>query len=410
MDHPFTNVQWFMSGQRNTAYFGAFTARPLSPDDVRETVRRMLALAPQFNWREDRRGQRHVDARPFALDDIIRYETVETLDGLPDMALGARPEIFDDSRLPALRVACWTRRTPIPDGPNAFLLLQASHALGEGADTAAILRGRPVLRAAAAAPQGSRLMRLLALPLAFVIAPLHLVAARFRRRHRRPLVFRTLVIDRGSVKAAARRLGVRQSALLFGLVLFVLFVGRRGLAGRKPIVFGHSHLPAAPQPGDDGFIRMRMRTGMAWPKRDVAAFVQALGRRLARTRRPDGGGQVLQMAALGVHRRLARLLPFLYGPRFFAYVPYDFILAVLPPHRRTGAFADLAFRDVYAGAHTPGIGSCVLVPQGDRISLNFLLDGEGVARFGRLTPLLAAFGITTCDPLAADPALRTDAA
>jgi hypothetical protein len=53
MDRPdptagFTDMQWFMHGQRNVAFFGAFTRRDLSPADLLAAARSLIELAPQL--------------------------------------------------------------------------------------------------------------------------------------------------------------------------------------------------------------------------------------------------------------------------------------------------------------------------------------------------------------------------
>lgn len=403
-DHPFTNVQWFMSGQRNTAYFAAFSPLAMTRDGFRDFVRRVLVLAPQLNWREDRANYRHVDARPFDLDAIIRFETVTSFAGYPDAVLGAEPAIFEDPELPAVRAACFVREGPEP-GPRCLVLIRTSHALAEGADTALLLRGRRSLHVLEAADRRRRpLARAFAAVGGALVAPFHLVASRFQRRFRRSYRFRTLAVGRAEVKLVATRLGIRQRSLLFALVLHALYGRRPSLWRRlRPMVFGYSRLPAERQAGDDGFIRMRMRTVMAWLRQDFVAYARAIDRTLARQAAAGDGDLLFQNGTLSFHQRLSRLIPFAYDRQFFAYVPYDFVLALLPPHDRRGAFADLDFTEVYCGAHTPGFSSCVMVPQGDRITLNFFLDEDGLARLPGVEAMLAELAIPAGEALRMRP-------
>jgi len=87
MDRPdptagFTDMQWFMHGQRNVAFFGAFTRRDLSPADLLAAARSLIDLAPQL-----RTGAPGAAGQPLPDDLLARViyrERVDSLDGFPD--------------------------------------------------------------------------------------------------------------------------------------------------------------------------------------------------------------------------------------------------------------------------------------------------------------------------------------
>jgi hypothetical protein len=100
----------------------------------------------------------------------------------------------------------------------------------------------------------------------------------------------------------------------------------------------------------------------------------------------------------GMHRRIERLFPFLYGRRFFGFVPYDFVLSLVPPHLSGGMFGDLELNAVYCGSHTPGVNCCVIVPQADRVTLNVYGPEPLLDRAAGIAKLLAELEISRVPP------------
>jgi hypothetical protein len=185
-------------------------------------------------------------------------------------------------------------------------------------------------------------------------------------------------------------------------------------AGRstKNRTIGYSNLPPRRADGDDAYVRLQMRTTRMRHRQSFSEYVQQLDRQLASAGRGTSWTQIQNDAFFGIHRRIARLLPFLYRRRFFGYVPYDFLLSLVPPHLPgTGSFEHFGFNDVYCGSHTAGVNCCVIVPQRDRVSLNIYCPTRDLERTRDIIDLAATAGVSTM-PAAptARPAMRARSA
>jgi hypothetical protein len=192
----------------------------------------------------------------------------------------------------------------------------------------------------------------------------------------------------------ARRLGVSQRALFMALTAVV--VAGAGHGARRRISATYSTLDPGGPRNRDPFIRMRMRFATLDDAADFAALVRAVDRRLAEVdARPDGLGPELAAVVPGLHRRLAARLPWLYSPKVFAFMPYDFIFALLPPHRLAGPLAAGLLEPVYAAATLPGVVGCVVVPGRRMVSFNFALEQHRMDDVERLDRVLHEQGIGT---------------
>ncbi len=68
---------------------------------------------------------------------------------------------------------------------------------------------------------------------------------------------------------------------------------------------------------------------------------------------PRSRPQVLSMFAM--HRKLAAVFPFLYGPRFWRFSGRaDTVLTLVPPHRTFGPVTQWMIEPIYCGAYHPG--------------------------------------------------------
>ena len=137
----FTDMQWYMYHQRNVAFFAAFTSRRFTADDLLIAARGLADLAPQL-----RTGFTGGSAGKPIPDPILRTlisrESVATLDGFPERWVDRGEAVLSDPSLPLFRIRYADAATPSPDGRAGFILVQVSHALVEGADSALLTRSQ----------------------------------------------------------------------------------------------------------------------------------------------------------------------------------------------------------------------------------------------------------------------------
>lgn len=388
--HPFTNFQWYFTAGRNSVYFAAFSPERLSSDAFREFVGHLLELAPQLNLASDDRRQVHFDLSPVNPDDVGTYREVESFDRFPDKVLGPNTDIFEDPALPAFRAECYVlKEGERADGNRSFVLMRAPHALMEGVDTSHLMRGLPTAHPEPAKPPRAPLRRVAATALGIAYVPLNYIVTALLDRTSVDWAIGTLTLDRREIKRAAAKFGVQQRSLIFALVMCGYYDAAKTGAKRRTI--GYTNLPSRRNEGDDAYVRLQMRTTRMRHGPDFGDYVRQLDRQLAADR---GGSSWIQMqndAFFAIHRRIARVLPFLYRRRFFGYVPYDFLLSLLPPHLSgSGLFEHFKFNDVYCGSHTPGVNCCVIVPQKDRFSLNIYCPARDLDRISDIEALARA--------------------
>src|SRR5690606_27485577 len=150
------------------------------------------------------------------------------------------------------------------------------------------------------------------------------------------VVVATRAFPRAGLAAAARALGVRQRALFLALVCHAL-CGGGASGGKRRIRVTSSLLSDGPGSRHDRFLRMHLVFETFRNAPDIAALARRIDRRMAREMSAGTAfGSALHAATVSLHRRLARLVPGLYGPAVFSFMPYDLIFAMLPPHRLAG--------------------------------------------------------------------------
>ncbi|MGV8840158.1 MAG: hypothetical protein ACWA6X_07620 [Bauldia sp.] len=391
------NFQWYLSRARNTVYFAAYSPKRLSRDDFRRMTADIVGLAPQLNLRHDDRKQAHVDARPFDLDALITYSELPSFDGYPDKVVGPNHDLFEHRTLPNFRAACFVLPEGIVDesGNRTLVLFRASHALMEGVDTAQVLRGRPSNHRTPQSPKRRLWHRFTTGLVAAVAAPTNFIIEAVHWR-RAPVGMRTLSFPKAPLKKIAADLGVNQRSVLFAIVMYGIYhTGAK--SGRPPTrrrrVIGYSNLARERYAGDDDFVRLRMQVATMPYRKGFAAYVKELDGKLNKAGSRSLGLQMHYNAIMGIHRRIDRVAPFLYGPWFFSFVPYDFVLSLVPPHNPGGVFAHLGLNTVYAGSHTPGVNCCVIVPQGETVTLNVYGARPLLDRIDGIETLLSALGV-----------------
>lgn len=391
------NFQWYLARARHTVYFAAFSARRMSYDDFKSVLVDVTRLAPQMHFRHDDKAQAHVDARPYALDDVMDYREVPSLEGYPDRVLGPEDfRLFANPRLPNFRASCHVLSEGTSDrqGNRSVLVFRASHALMEGVDSAAVLRGRQSDHGLKRSERKRLWARFVTGLVSVVTVPANLVIAGIQWRKTEDCTLRTMSFGRSPMKHAARRLGVKQRSLLFALVMYGLHhVGRDGPPTKRRHLIGYSNLDSERVQGDDDYLRLRMQISTLPYRETFADYAREMDARLGRAGNKSLHLQMHYNAIMGVHRRFARVVPFLYGRRFFNFVPYDFVLSLVPPHMNGGAFAELQLNNVYCGSHTPGVNCCVFAASGDRVTLNIYGPDWLLDRMGGITALVEDLGI-----------------
>jgi hypothetical protein len=384
----FTDMQWYMYRQRNVAFFAAYTARSFSDADLLAAARALTELAPQL-----RTGFVGAASRQPIPDDLLRRlihrESVASLDGFPDHWLDRGDAIFAEPGLPLFRLRYASAATPSPEGRHGFLLVQVSHALVEGADSALLSRSQsaahPVSRSAR---RTSAPVKLAATGLGAVLAGLHLLAGNLIEVRPGPYAFATRAVPRPIFFQLAREYGVRQRAVFYALAMQTLF-DTEGPRPKRRISSTYSVIDEGGGADRDSFMRMRMLFAVFDTSADFAGFVRAVDARLTESERRESGFNA-EMNAEGIrmHRRLSRLMPFAYPSRLFQFMPYDVVLGLIPPHRLTGSLTQDLLEPVYAGAALEGANACVIVPNRQLVTFNFYIQRKLLPRISRLDAIL----------------------
>jgi hypothetical protein len=382
----FTDMQWYMYRQRNVAFFAAFTSRAFSHDDLLAAARALVDLAPQltagFGALSDERLRR-----------LIHRECVATHDGFPDRWIDRGDAVFADPSLPLFRIRYAAIEPASPDGRAGFLLVQASHALVEGADSALLSRSQsaahPVVRSNRNAVP---LVKAAATGLGAVLAGLHLLAGNLVTLRPGPFRYASRSYPRALFSSLARQHGVRQRALLFALVMHTLF-GAGTPRGKRRITSTYSVIDDGGGADRDAFMRMRMRFAAFRNRDTLGDYVRAVDAGLAAAEgRESGFNDAMNAEGIRLHRSLSRALPFAYTPKLFQFMPYDVVIGLIPPHRLGGGLTRDLLEPVYAGAALEGANACVIVPGRRQVTFNFYAEE-------RLLPRLSVLDAVLTDPV-----------
>lgn len=379
----FTDMQWYMYHQRNVAFFAAFTARVFSADDLLVAARGLLDLAPQLA-----NGFDHLTDE--VLRRLIYKESVATLDSFPDRWIDRGDAVLADPSLPLFRIRYAAAETSSPDGRAGFLLVQVSHALVEGADSALLARSQsaahPVVHSERnAAP----LVKAAATGLGAVLASLHLLAGNLVTVRSGPFRYASRAYPRALFFALARQHGVRQRALFFALAMHTLF-GAGTAAGRRRITSTYSVIDDGGGSARDAYMRMRMRFAAFDNRGSFGEFARAVDAQLTEAESKESGfNDAMNAEGIRLHRSLSRILPFAYTPKLFQFMPYDIVIGLIPPHRLGGGLTRDLIEPVYAGAALEGANACVVVPNRRMVSFNFYIQEKLLPRVTSLDRALA---------------------
>lgn len=390
----FTNFQWYLYHSKNTVYFTAFSRTPLDKQALDNFVAEMVSLAPQLT---------HgfvgaLPGQPFPkhiLDAITSVTEVDELDEYPDKWLGKGLDIFERKDLPLFRVYGVTRRGgPDAQGRSAAVLVRSSHALLEGHDSSLLTRSHSIARSSVSTrPTKTRipLKRRFGLALgSFMMTALTVILAHATPVPEKQLGFRSLAIERSRIRAVANKLGVRQRALMFGLITQALNVAEKGPEA-KVISAAYTMLDNSERfEDDDDQFRVRALETKFQVKGDFVDYVRGIDQTLTEVEAKDTTTfQLMIMGMFGMMRKTARVLPFLFSDRLFRYNrSTDVVLTLVPPHRMYGNLTKSLMEPVYVGSFHPSANLCTFVPNREFITLNFAMEASYLQRVDDILTLL----------------------
>jgi hypothetical protein len=389
----FTNFQWFLFNSRNTVYFTAFSEKSIDQETLLNFVAEMVSLAPQLT---------HgfvgaLPGQPFPrhmLDAITTVTEVDEFDGYPDKWLGKGLDIFEQKELPLFRVYAVTRRGgPDENGHASMVLVRSSHALLEGNDSSMLTRSQSIARGVTAPEPKSRLpfKRRLGLAVGSTLGALiQLYLSNARPAPPKELGFRSLAIERSRLRDLANRIGVRQRSLMFALITQALNVAEKGpeaaVITAAYTMLDHSSRTEA----DDDMFRVRALDAKFKVKPNFIDYVHSIDDTLTEIEQKDTTTfQFILMGMFALHRKISRVLPFLYGDKFFHYNgTNDVVLTLVPPHRMYGNMTRNLVEPVYVGSFHPSANLCTFVPGRKYVTFNFAMETRYLKRVDDIMTLL----------------------
>ncbi|MCC5987676.1 MAG: hypothetical protein JJT95_08340 [Pararhodobacter sp.] len=392
----YSNMQWYLSQAGNTVHLVALFPERLEPDKARAMLSEAFRTLPSLALADLPGQDRIAPAASGPLDPpgaaamVLETSEVSSLPDNPAAFLAPAPFLFDDPALPALRARLLTLAPGAEGSTGSVLSIAVSHALVEGADLSALMRGGRNRRQGAAEPRFGVFSRFgLALG-APVLAALHLFLARREKRRRDGFGFAVVELDAAALRHAARRLGLRRRSLLFSCVLHAL---TDGPAGRR-LGVSYSHMPPNRVTLEDDS-QLAVRVNFLSLRREATpeAFARQIEHQLRRRDESEVLTQFLNNRVLGWHRRAIRLFPSLYGGAFFGFAPYEMVLSLVHPLRPAGEFGAFGQARIIGGSMTGTAPSCIMVQANGRVGLCLWIEHDRMARLSALRDNLLELGI-----------------
>ena len=390
----FSNLQWYLSHAGNTVQMVAFLERQMTRADFVALVENCLSYLPELALGEDRSGERFfLPPKTCGEGEIWRYETVDELSPDPTDAFSPATDLFDRNDLPAFRATCQVVSDASDGAPATRLHFTASHSLVEGADLAAVLRGR-LNRRGRRSVTGNGLSRATRFGLAVAapfLACIHVAMAKAERRKPTDFGFACVEMERADIEDAARTLNISKRGLLFALALFTL-------AGPEPRRrawrFAYSKLPARRiLLEDDDYLSVRVQAMASKGSDSFADFARMLDRQLAIQNETEVLTHFLANRVLKVQRRVAAVFPGLYRGAFFGFSPYDMVLSLVPPIAPAGPFAVLAGARILGGSYTGTVPGVIYLCDAQRVSWTCWLERRQADRLQDLAQLADSLNI-----------------
>jgi len=389
----FTDFQWFLYAGKDTIFFTAFSKTPFDREMLKDLVAKVVGLAPQLT-------HGFVGARPghplteTQLDAITSVESVDGFDGYPDKWLSRSADIFDHPDLPLFRfMAATLRNGPDEQGRASIIQIRAAHCVLEGSDSALLSRSQSASHGiqsnkANKVPFGQLLKARLEAGLG---AAIHLFFAHLLSPADKPTLFTTLALRRDRMRRLASKLGVRQRSLYFAIVTHALHSETDRRFNKELISAAYTMLDTRRTAADDDFFRVRTLMAKFPYLDDFVAYVRSVDRVVGELENQDISKFQRQILALfSMHRRLSKLFPFMYGPRFWRLGGRaDGVLTLVPPHRSFGPVTEWMMEPIYCGAYHPMANICTFCPGREYMTLNFTMEARNTEMISRIEPLVA---------------------
>ena len=386
----FTTFQWYFWHVGNTVHLCGYSSRELTRAEFDELTEHVLTAIPFMRAAADTKRQVFGEPAPGSETAARLYGKQPRLDIAMSDWLEARRGSFENNGRPCYLARCVSAAEPDANGMHSLFYIQTSHAIAEGLDVSALVRGR----ARTAGPGGPTrrttelASRLFHDVLAAFAAPAVLLAANLMPARRKREGFHVVSFDRAAVRVMANRLGIGQKALCFALVT-------AGLTPRRLFYrLAYITLPSAGGAGEfDGHIAFHIRQTAVRAGGDLAAFARRVDTALRRTDTGFFQAQYIYFRIGAFYRRIEPALPFLFGERFRRFFPFDILLSMMPPVLPSGRFGELIDGPFFAGTAQAGGNVGVFAPGRRTIALTLWLDDKAAARLPDMVALAEAHGI-----------------
>jgi hypothetical protein len=388
----FTDFQWFLYTGKDTIFFTAFSRESFDKEKLKGLVARVVALAPQLThgFAGARPGHPLTETQ---LDAVTSVDLVDDFEGYPDRWLGKSEDIFDHPDLPLFRFMAATRKGgPDGEGRASIIQVRAAHAVLEGSDSALLARSQTANHGiqsnkANKVSIGTRIKGALQAGLG---VSLHLFFAHVLSPPEKPWQFKTLPLERSRIRALANKLGVRQRSMYFALVTHALHSPRDRRHNDRVIAAAYTMLDTKRTAVDDDFFRVRALMAKFPYQDDFVEYVKSVDAVLDEIEKRDiTSFQVRVLALFSMHRALHRIMPFLYGPRFWRFSGRtDTVLTLVPPHRTFGPVTDWMMEPIYCGAYHSASNICTFCPGREYMTLNFTMEARHMERVSQIEPLI----------------------
>lgn len=389
----FTDFQWFLFTGRDTIFFTAFSKAAFDKDKIKDLAAKVVGLAPQLThgFHGARPGHPLTETQ---LDAVTSVETVTSFDGYPDKWLGKSADIFEQLDLPLFRfMAANLEGGPDEQGRASIIQIRAAHAVLEGSDSALLSRSQSASHGIQSnkdnkVPLGQRIKAQMQAGLG---AAIHLFFAYLLAPKDRPTLFSTVALKRDRMRRLANKLGVRQRSLYFAVVTHALHSEKDHRHNEEVIAAAYTMLDTRRTAVDDDFFRVRALTAKFPYKDDFVEYARGVDKVVGEIEDKDISAFQRQILALfSMHRRIFKIFPWLYGPKFWRLGGRtDNVLTLVPPHRSFGPVTEWMMEPIYCGAYHPVQNICTFCPGREYMTLNFTMEERHTAMINRIEPLIA---------------------
>lgn len=391
----FTDFQWFLYAGRDTIFFTAFSKEGFDKEQLKNLAARVVALAPQLTHGFEGARPGHPLSET-QLDAITSVEMVDDFDGYPDKWLSTSADIYEAKGLPLFRFMAATRNGGADsEGRASIIQVRAAHAVLEGSDSALLARSQTAGHGIQSDEKNKVSLgtRVGAFFSGLLGASIHMFFAWVLSPTEKPTLFRTLAIKRSRIRRLANEIGVRQRSMYFALVTHALHSERDKKHNEKVITAAYTMLDTNRTAGDDDFFRVRTLMAKFPYKADFVEYARGVDKVVDEIENKDVTKfQMGILALFSMHRRISRLFPFLYSPRFwrFSGATDSTVLTLVPPHRSFGPVTEWMMEPIYCGAYHPSANICTFCPGREYMTLNFTMEQRHISKVDKVSALIEA--------------------